>query len=108
MVVRRKANAISRANHGKGRRAQATLTELAARNQELAALYENAPGILFYVSVEPDGEFRFRSMNREGLVAMGLTREQVVGSLVREVIPPPSRDLVLNHYREAIRTGQTV
>ena len=27
---------------------------------------------------------------------------------MRDVIPPPSRDLVLNRYREAIRSGQTV
>jgi PAS domain S-box-containing protein len=82
--------------------------ELAAREHELSAIYENVPGILFYIGVEPDGEFRFLSMSHEGLVATGLTREQFVGSLVRDVIPPPSRDMVLNHYREAIRSGRTV
>src|SRR5215469_2494354 len=79
-----------------------------AREQELSAIYENVPGIVFYVSVEPDGEFRFLSVSRDFLTATGLSREQVVGSLVRDVIPPPSCDMVLNHYREAIRSGQTV
>jgi PAS domain S-box-containing protein len=82
--------------------------ELAAREQELSAIYENVPGIMFYVAVEPDGEFRFLSMSHAGLVATGLTREQFFGSRVRDVIPLPSRDLVLNHYREAIRSAHTV
>jgi PAS domain-containing protein len=41
-------------------------SDLAARERELAAIYENVPGILFYVAVEPDGEFRFLSMSRAG------------------------------------------
>jgi PAS domain S-box-containing protein len=79
-----------------------------AAERELSAIYEDVPGILFYIAVEPDGEFRFLSMSRAGLIATGLRREQFVGSLVRDVIPPPARDVVLNHYREAIRSGQTV
>jgi PAS domain S-box-containing protein len=79
-----------------------------AREQELTAIYENVPGIVFYIAIEPDSEFRFVSVSRDFLTATGLSREQVVGSLVRDVIPPPSRDAVLNHYREAIRSGQPV
>src|SRR5215469_7614355 len=81
---------------------------LRAREQELKAIYENVPGIMFYIAVERDGEFRFLSVSRDFLTATGLSREQVVGSLVRDVIPPPSCDMVLNHYREAIRSGRTV
>jgi len=81
---------------------------LRSRDEELVAIYENVPGIVFYIAVEPDGEFRFLSVSRDFLVATGLTREQIVGSFVRDVIPPPSRDIVLNHYREAIRSGQPV
>src|SRR5215467_8202824 len=81
---------------------------LRAREKELAAIYENVPGIVFYIAIEPNGEFRFLSVSRDFLVATGLTRDQVVGSLVREVIPRPSFDMVLNHYREAIVSGQTV
>ena len=81
---------------------------LRSRDEELVAIYENVPGIVFYIAVEPDGEFRFLSVSRDFLVATGLTREQIVGSFVRDVIPPPSRDIVLNHYRHAIRSGQPV
>jgi len=81
---------------------------LRAREQELTAIYENVPGIVFYIGIESVGEFRFLSVSRDFLAATGLSREQVVGSLVRDVIPPPSCDMVLKHYREAIRSGQTV
>src|SRR4029079_12123005 len=64
--------------------------------------------ILFYIAVEPDGEFRFLSVSDAWLVATGVTQEQVLGSLVRDIIPAPSRDMVLNRYREAIMTGHTV
>ena len=80
---------------------------LKACEQELTAIYENVPGIVFYIAVEPGGEFRFVSVSRDFLTATGLSREQVVGSLVRDVIPPPSCDMVLNHYREAIRSGRS-
>jgi PAS domain S-box-containing protein len=82
--------------------------QLAANERELAAIYAHVPGILFYVAVGPDEEFRFLSMSDGGLTAMGLPRERVVGSRVRDVIPAPSCDMVLDHYREAIRTGRTV
>jgi two-component system CheB/CheR fusion protein len=78
------------------------------REQELSAIYEHVPGIVFYVSIDAEGEFRFASMSEDGLRAMGLTREQVTGARVRDVIPSPSREMVLEHYREAIRTGQPV
>jgi PAS domain S-box-containing protein len=83
-------------------------TLVRAYERELTAIYQNVPGIVFYIAVEPDGEFRFLSVSRDFLAATGLTREQVVGSLVRDIIPPPSRDTVLKHYREAIRSGQPV
>ena len=84
------------------------LATLRAREEELSAIYANVPGIVFYIAVKADGEFRFLSVSRNFLAATGLSREQVVGSLVRDVIPAPSRDMVLNRYREAIRSGQTV
>jgi PAS domain S-box-containing protein len=82
--------------------------ERTSTEQELSAIYEHVPGILFYVAIEPDGEFRFLSMSQAGLMAMGLPRQQVVGSLVRDVIPLSSRELVLSRYRDAIRSGRTI
>jgi len=81
---------------------------LAAQWQELNAIYQHVPTILFYVAVEADGEFRFVSMSDSGLAATGLPRHRFVGCLVRDVIPPESRELVLSRYREAVRSGCTV
>jgi PAS domain S-box-containing protein len=81
---------------------------LRACQNELSAIYDHVPGILFYVSVESDGEFRFLSVSHDFLVATGLTREQVIGSRVRDIIPLASRDMVLNNYRKAIRSRQPV
>src|SRR5262245_19455356 len=99
---------FSDATAGVSSKATGVLDESTVQARELSAIYKHAPGILFYVAVESDGEFRFLSMSDAGLAAMGLTRDQVVGARVRDVIPPPSRDLVLDHYRHAIQSGQTV
>lgn len=82
--------------------------QLQARGRELSAIYQHIPGILFYIRVECDGEFRFLSMSDAGLAATGLRRDQIVGALVRDVVPPVSRELVLSNYQEAIRSGRTV
>jgi PAS domain S-box-containing protein len=76
--------------------------------RELSAIYSNVPGILFTIKVEPGERFRFASMNPAGLAAMGVREEQVVGRMVEEVIAPESVSLVLEKYREAIRTKSTV
>ena len=39
---------------------------IAALERELAAIYDNIPGIVFYVAIGPDGEFRFVSMRAFG------------------------------------------
>src|SRR5262245_50274711 len=85
-----------------------SVADASVHARELSAIYEHVPGILFYVAIEPDGEFRFLSMSEAGLMAMGLTRDQVVGARVGDIIPASSLDLVLNHYRDAIRSAQTV
>ena len=85
-----------------------TLKDVSALERELAAIYANVPGILIYIAVEPDGEFRFVSVSDATLAATGLRRDQIVGALVRDVIPQPSLDIVLGHYRDAIATGRTV
>src|SRR5262245_40002165 len=52
---------------------------VSAREQELSAIYEHVPGILFYIAGEPDGQLRFRTMTRAGAMATG---EQLRGASV--------------------------
>lgn len=76
--------------------------------EELASFIEHVSCVVFSISIEPRGRFRFRSVNRAFLESTGLRREQIVGELVQDVIPEPSCTMVLKNYREAIKTGKTV
>lgn len=55
-----------------------------------------------------NSEFRFSEINPAFTKSTGLTKEQVEGKLVRDIIPEPSYSLVLEKYREAIREQKTV
>ena len=82
--------------------------ELLAAKEELSLIYSNVSDVIFYVAAEPNGRYRFVSVNAAFLAATGLSHDQVVGKLVREVIPEPSRSLVLDNYAKAIRERRAV
>lgn len=81
---------------------------LKATERQLSIIYANVPGILFSIAVEPDGSFRFTSINRAFTETTGLAENQVVGRLLQEIIPQSSHDLVIGKYLEAIHTKKTV
>ncbi|MGB8212589.1 MAG: PAS domain S-box protein [Anaerolineales bacterium] len=87
------------------KRAEAALQ---ASESQLSLIYANISDILFYLDVEEGERFRFISVNPAFLGATGLSEEQVVGKLVEEVIPEPSRSLVLGNYKKAIQTKKAV
>lgn len=70
-------------------------------------IYQNLADVVFYLGVEGD-KFRFVSVNPAFLKVTGLSREQVEGKLVEEVIPAESLQLVLDNYRKAINENKTV
>jgi PAS domain S-box-containing protein len=71
-------------------------------------VFANVSDIIFYLGVEGEERYRFLSVNPAFYAATGLTKEQVVGRLVQEVIPEPAHELVLGKYREAIEGRKTV
>ena len=75
--------------------------------EHLSLVYDHVADVLFQIQVEPDG-YRFVSVNPTFVETTGLDPTVVVGRRVDEVIPEPSRSLVLGKYAEAIRTRQTV
>ncbi len=77
--------------------------ELSKANQILSVIYDSVTDILFYISVEPDDCFRFLSINNAFLNATGLTRDQIVGKRIEEVIPETSVRLVLDNYKKSIK-----
>jgi PAS domain S-box-containing protein len=80
---------------------------LQASERELSLIYSNVSDIIYNVTVEPDGVFRFQSVNPAFLAATGLSRDQVIRQRVDEIIPEQSREVVLDHYATAIREKRT-
>jgi PAS domain S-box-containing protein len=76
--------------------------------QQLASIYNTVRDVIFYLAVEPVGQFRFVSVNASFLRVTGLSRESVVGKTVNEVIPEPSLTMVLEKYRQAVEQEATV
>ena len=95
---------LSEANHELRQIAQARRTS----EQELDSVYNAVVDPIFHVAVEPEDRFRFVSVNASFLRVTGLSREQVVGNIVNEVIPEPSLTMVLGKYRQAIEEKQVV
>ncbi|MDQ2988579.1 MAG: EAL domain-containing protein [Pseudomonadota bacterium] len=79
-----------------------------AHDQISAIVYRNIDEVVYHVRVEANGRYRFQFVNPAFYAATQLTPQQVIGQLVRSVIPEPSCSLVLRYYDEAICTRSTV
>ena len=80
----------------------------AAGAARLVSIYNTVRDVIFHLAVEPEGQFRFVSVNAAFLRATGLTLKTVIGKTVREVIPEPSLTMVLRKYRQAIEEHEVV
>ena len=87
------------------KRAEEALRE---NEQRLLSIYNTVRDVIFHLAVEPEGQFRFVSVNTSFLGVTGLSMEMVVGKMVNEVIPEPSLTMVVDKYRQAIENGTTV
>lgn len=81
---------------------------LRANERRLASIYDTVRDVIFHVAVEPEGQFRFISVNAAFLRVTGLSEELVVGKTLSEVIPPRSLNMVLGKYRQAIEEKTAV
>jgi PAS domain S-box-containing protein len=81
------------------KRAEAALLET---EQRLASIYDTVGDVIFLLAVEPDGQFRFISVNKSFGTVTGVPPDQVIGRKVSEIIPEPSLGTVLGNYRHAI------
>jgi PAS domain S-box-containing protein len=78
-----------------------TSEALRENEQRLFSIYNTVRDVIFHLAVEPEGQFRFVSVNASFLEVTGLSQEAVLGKTVNEVIPEPSLTIVLGKYREA-------
>ena len=85
-----------------------TAEALRESEQQLVSIYNTVRDVIFHLAVEPEGQFRFVSVNAAFLKVTGLSREAVIGKTVNEVIPEPSLTMVLGKYRQAMEENTTV
>ena len=81
---------------------------LRENEQCLVSIYNTVGDVIFHLAVEPEGQFRFVSVNAAFLRVTGLSLETVVGKTVNEVIPEPSLTMVLGKYRQAVEENTIV
>jgi PAS domain S-box-containing protein/putative nucleotidyltransferase with HDIG domain len=75
---------------------------LLENEQRLTSIHDTVGDVIFYLAVEPDGQYRFDSVNPAFCRVTGLPSGQVIGRKVNEIIPEPSLTMVLGKYRQAI------
>ena len=78
--------------------------KLRGSEHQLSLILNNVSDVIFAIAVEPDDDFRFTQVNRRFCEVTGLAESQVVGALVRDVIPESAHASVLGRYHEAIRS----
>jgi PAS domain S-box-containing protein len=81
---------------------------LREHEQQLASIYNTVRDVIFQLAVEPEGQFRFASVNAAFLKVTGLSLEAVVGKTVNEVVPEPFLTMVLAKYRQAVEENTIV
>ncbi len=84
------------------------IQKLHESEERLSLIYDSVEEILFYINVEPDDCFRFSTVNPVFLKATELTRDQIVGKRIEEVIPETSVQLVLEYCKKAIKEKRIV
>jgi diguanylate cyclase (GGDEF)-like protein/PAS domain S-box-containing protein len=86
-------------------RKQAELA-LQQSEEQLSIIYDNVNDVIFSISVEPNNQFRFTSINQNFTLTTGLSKDQVVGKLVTEVIPEPSCSAAIDKYKQCAESKQ--
>jgi PAS domain S-box-containing protein len=75
---------------------------LRTNEHRLATIYDTVSDVIFYLSIEPGGVYRFSSANPAFSRVTGLPADAIVDKRVDEVIPEPSLAMVIGKYRQAI------
>ena len=82
--------------------------EMKLNEKHLSLIYDTLSDAIFYLAVEPDDCFRFVSVNRTFLDITGLSKEQVIGKRIENVLPESAHALAISKYKEAINEKKTV
>lgn len=75
---------------------------LQEKEQLLSSIYDTVGDIIFVLSTEKDGRYKFVSINKSFANTTGKKYSEVVGKYVDEIIPQPSLKMVQENYKKAI------
>lgn len=84
------------------------LKRIGIQQQHLALIFHGVSDCLFLLQVEAGDCYRFLCVNAAFLKLTGLTREQVVGKRMEEVLPKTAHARVRSRFQEAVRERKTV
>ena len=87
---------------------QTSIAALRQSENQLQLVYGTVSDAIYVLHPDPEGSYRFISINNQFLTAAGLTEDQVIGLPVNQVIPGPACSLALEKYAQAIHEKQTV
>jgi PAS domain S-box-containing protein len=82
--------------------------ELRKNEEQLNLIYNRVVDNIFVIDVTGADVYTVTSVNQSFLDTTGLSRDQVIGKRVEEIVPEPSLTLVKAKYAEAIKTKKTV
>lgn len=77
-------------------------TEANLYKEKLELVFNSTNEVMFLIDVDKDKSFRFSTVNKRFLDVTELSREDVEGKHIKDVIPKPSYTLALSRYKEAI------
>ncbi len=84
---------------------------LIANEHQLNLIYNNTIDSIWLINIEVTDkkiDFRFISINDAFVFVTGLSRQDVEGKLLEEVLPPASHKLVRSKYTETYSKGETI
>jgi PAS domain S-box-containing protein len=84
------------------------LKRIAIQQKHLALIFQGVSDCLFLLQIEADDRYRFLCVNDAFLKVAGLTREQVIGKRIEEVLPGTANARVRSKFQEAIRDRKTM
>jgi PAS domain S-box-containing protein len=93
---------------GEQKKRDVVLTALHESERQLSSIYKTVGDVVFHLAVENNERYRFVSVNPAFCHITGLSEQMVVGKLMNDVIPEPSRSFVLKKYKQAIEENSII
>ena len=97
--LRSRPIAVAGAGKGGVRRSEAS-------RSQMRAFFDNSPDWLTLFRATQDGRFLYEDLNRETERAYGLSRDQVIGRPLEEILGAEQAQLPLRHMRAASRPAR--